>query len=362
MEQARFIDQSSRPPTSGMWQSIVVKREQIAEVVERLMALPKPAEGGRRRSLIVHPEAVEPGLGFAPATTVAIEVLLPGEATRPERENTSQIVFCVAGSGRATVGSRVIEYAQRDVWNVPSMATYAHENTGSVPLIRFVFSNQALLERLGIYYLDRNPPEAGPSRSNSAPAGNTPFSTIPVNEDGAALLPYEMLIRPKVRLSPALHWPWKRVRVELDALGRLGKEYDGRRLFQLYNPATEGLNGSNRSFSSYMALLPAGQIDIPHRHSTAAINYYFEGSGHSIVNGKEDFWGPGDLHLSAPGWAVHHHMSFGRTYVFNVQDQALVQSMEALLWQEDIPHDGPIRLLGQEAGFETNRSKLERMS
>jgi gentisate 1,2-dioxygenase len=110
-----------------------------------------------------------------------------------------------------------------------------------------------------------------------------------------------------------------------------------------------------------MALLPAGQIDIPHRHSTAAINYYFEGRGHSIVGGQEDFWGAGDLHLSAPGWAVHHHMSYERTYVFNVQDQALVQSMEALLWQEDIPHDGPIRLLGMESGFETNRSKLERI-
>ena len=140
-------------------------------------------------------------------------------------------------------------------------------------------------------------------------------------------------------------------------MNTLGNQYSGRRLFQLYNPATEGLNGTNRVFSAYMAQMPANQVDTPHRHSTVAINYYFEGSGHSMVAGQEDFWSPGDLHLSAPGWAMHNHMSYTPVYVFNVQDQAFTQSMESLLWQED--RTGPIRLLGQEPGFATNRAQLE---
>jgi gentisate 1,2-dioxygenase len=52
-------------------------------------------------------------------------------------------------------------------------------------------------------------------------------------------MPYEILINPPAVESKALHWPWQAVKANLDELAALGKEYTGRRLYLLYNPALQ---------------------------------------------------------------------------------------------------------------------------
>ena len=54
--------------------------------------------------------------------------------------------------------------------------------------------------------------------------------------------------------------------------------------------------------------------------------------------GQRYEWGAGDLMLTAPGWAIHHHASGPdeRVYELTVQDQPLHIAMESLLWQEDL--------------------------
>jgi gentisate 1,2-dioxygenase len=101
---------------------------------------------------------------------------------------------------------------------------------------------------------------------------------------------------------------------------------------------------------------PAKIVDRPHRHVSAAINYYFSGRGRSTVEGRQIEWQAGDLMLSAPGWAVHNHASYDeQVYELTVQDQPLNIAMESLLWQEDLKL--PARILGAEPGFGTNRSR-----
>jgi gentisate 1,2-dioxygenase len=77
------------------------------------------------------------------------------------------------------------------------------------------------------------------------------------------------------------------------------------------------------------------------------------------VAGRRYDWEAGDLMLSAPGWAIHHHASGPDDHVYEltVQDQPLHLSMESLLWQEDLRR--PARVLGTESGFDTNRSLIE---
>jgi gentisate 1,2-dioxygenase len=104
-----------------------------------------------------------------------------------------------------------------------------------------------------------------------------------------------------------------------------------------------------------MTIRPPGIVDRPHRHSSAAINYYFHGTGRSTVEGKVLHWKAGDLMLSAPGWAVHNHASDDGDYVheLTVQDQPLNIAMESLLWQESLKL--PMAVLGQQEGFGTNK-------
>lgn len=111
--------------------------------------------------------------------------------------------------------------------------------------------------------------------------------------------------------------------------------------------------GTSHSFFATIAKYPPGKIDRPHRHSSAAINYYMEGKGQSVVEGQKMIWEGGDLHFSAPGWAVHNHGSRDEGFIaLTIQDHPLQIAMESLLWQETLK--SPILKLGSSPGVETN--------
>ena len=99
-------------------------------------------------------------------------------------------------------------------------------------------------------------------------------------------MPYEQLINPTPVESKPLHWPWKLVKKHLDKLEALGESYVGRRLYLLFNPATGRTNGTTQNFFATMTIRPPRIVDRPHRHTSAAINYFFAGRGRSVVEGK----------------------------------------------------------------------------
>jgi gentisate 1,2-dioxygenase len=155
--------------------------------------------------------------------------------------------------------------------------------------------------------------------------------------------------------SRPLHFPWQQVKSELDKLEALGSEYVGRRLYMMYNPVTGRTNGITPNFFATMTIRPPKIVDRPHRHVSSAINYYFSGSGYSMVAGNRYEWKAGDLMLSAPGWAVHNHASYDDyVYELTIQDQPLNIYMQSLLWQESLKE--PPALLGTQTGFSTNRA------
>ena len=333
---------------------------QIEELIHKLAEHPRPANG-RREAVLVHPNAGSLGSGLAPGTQVVISVLKPGEETAPVRQNSTQVNFCIRGGGQATVGPKCIEFRQYDVWNVPSFVPYRHLNTTQELQVRLTYSNAPLLEMLRVHLIDENPdmaPKAPPADKSSEaadPRRTSPFGSFPLTPEGAWLMPYETLINPPAVESPTLHWPWELVKSNLDKLAALGKDYIGRRLYLLYNPMTGRSNGTTPSFFATITVRPPNIIDRPHRHVSSAINYYFHGRGYSVVAGERYEWGPGDLMLSAPGWAVHNHASYEEpVYELTIQDQPLQIMMESLLWQESMKE--PPALLGANAGFATNRS------
>ena len=116
--------------------------------------------------------------------------------------------------------------------------------------------------------------------------------------------------------------------------------------------------GTSPCFFATIAKYPPNKMDQPHRHTSAAINYYFIGHGKSAVMGGRMEWEAGDLHLSAPGWAVHNHGSREQGFcALTIQDHPLQIAMESLMWQETMK--APIVKLGSQMGFQTNMSELE---
>ena len=341
-----------------LWPPVTITGEEIDAEIERFSQRPGSASG-RRESLIVHPRHEGAGPGLASSIQVKLCVLNPGERTKPIRHNSTQVNFCIRGAGFAVVDGQRIDFSQYDVWNYPGYSTYFVENNTADVQVRLTYSNAALLEKLNTHLVDENPPEiAGPSMAaGEQTTPDHPIPTFPINDAGAQLMPYETLINPPNVTSKALHWPWKRVEEELEGFTKLGPDYVGRRLFLLYNPMTGRTNGTTPSFFATITIRPPGIVDRPHRHVSAAINYYMSGKGYSRVGGKKYYWKGGDLMLSAPGWAIHNHASGDeRVYELTVQDQPLNINMESLLWQEDLKIDAYV--LGKERGFNTNRSDL----
>lgn len=355
-----FLDNTGKNHVApGLWEPYMVTREQIDAEIERLAALPRP-DNGRRQSFIIHPSAESPGLGLAPGIRVSIDVLLPGEHTSPIRHNSTQVNFCIRGSGHTIVNDRHVDFKQYDVWNHNSYAIYSHFNDTDELQVRLTYSNAPLLEKMHVHIVDENPPEYSSDENEKEetddPRRKSPFGTFQLTDEGAWLMPYEILINPPSVESRNLHWPWEKVKQNLDKLAALGKDYIGRRLYLLYNPMTGRTNGTTPSFFATMTIRPPKIIDRPHRHVSAAINYYFQGSGYSIVEKKRYDWKAGDLMLSAPGWAVHNHASDDEAvYELTIQDQPLNIIMESLLWQESM--NQPPVILGQHAGFMTNREE-----
>lgn len=343
-----------------LWEPVTVTREQIAAEAGRLADLPRPANG-RRETMFVHPRATAPGLGFAPGIRVTLSVLKPGERSEPIRHNSTQVNFCIRGGGHSVVAGKRFNFGQYDVWNTPSFAPYWHVNDGKDLQVRLTYSNAALLEKMNVHVVEENPKLVEAVEEDVAhrddPRRKSPYGTFQLTEDGAWMMPYERLINPPAVESKALHWPWQQVKSHLDKLEALGKDYIGRRLYLLYNPMTGRTNGTTPNFFATMTIRPPKIVDRPHRHTSAAINYYFHGSGRSTVEKKVYEWRAGDLMLSAPGWGVHNHASYDdHVYELTVQDQPLNIAMESLLWQEDLKL--PAAVLGAEVGFGTNRGKL----
>lgn len=368
MQDKFFVNVSDVPPSRvdpDFWSPVVISKEQIDAEIERL-ADQDPSDSGRRESMIVHPNSSEPGLGLAPGIRVTLCVLRPGERTVPLRQNSSQVNFCIQGSGYSLVDDQRINFKKFDTWNFPGFSTYQHVNDSDELQVRLTYSNAPLLEKMNVHYVEENAEFPVFETSALTRSGNvvdiaeadTSKRGFQINDTGAYLMPYEELINPPPLVSRSLHWPWKQVRSELDRLEKqLGKDYVGRRLYLMYNPLTGRTNGTTPNFFATITIRPAQIIDRPHRHTSAAINYYFAGRGYSVVEGKRLDWKAGDIMLSAPGWAIHNHASRDQTvYELTIQDQPLNIAMESLLWQEDLK--GPIRLLGKEAGFETNRKMV----
>jgi len=308
--------------------------------------------------MVAHP-LTGPGDGLSYTIAVSICVLKPGESTTPIRHNASLVDFCIHGSGHTAIDGKRIDYQQYDVLTTPPWSVFQHFNDTDELQVRLSYSNSPLLEKLNVYIVEEEPQGTATAEALSEKAMDSarisPFGTFQITDDGAYLMPYEKLINPDhIEVSP-LHWPWKKVRAELDKLSDLGSSYVGRRLYLMYDPATGRTNGTTHTFFATITIRPAGIVDRPHRHVSAAVNYYFHGRGYSTVEGRRYEWEAGDLMLSAPGWAVHNHASKDEdVYELTIQDQPMHLALGSLLWHEDLR--GEPKLLGLSSGFSTNRS------
>jgi gentisate 1,2-dioxygenase len=361
--EARFIAADpSHAAANPVWEPIVIDAAQIARESDNLLSL-NVGDPIERQVRIVHPNACARGMGLAPGIEVRLSVLKPGERTRPYRHNATEVGFCIEGEGHVEIQRHDRKFERYDVWNIPAWSSVRYENASRKPAVWLTYSNAPLLRLLNVHLVEDEKTtgivkQDQPTAQGHAEGGAKIRDLFQVPGDETWLMSYERLINPPAVESRSHLWRWTKVQDELDKLTALGSAYRGRRLYLLYNPMTGRTNGTTPSFFATMTVRPPNIVDRPHRHASAAINYYFSGAGYSRVAGKHYEWAAGDLMLSAPGWAIHNHASHdqGPVYELTIQDQPFHIWQESLLWQESLAK--PPALLGAQPGFETNREEL----
>jgi hypothetical protein len=194
------------PAPNAPWAPVIITAEQIDAEIERLSLLSAPSNG-RRSSLIVHPSASTVAPGLAPGIQVSLSVLNPGEQTTPFRHNATEVNFCIRGTGYAVTAGRRIEFGRYDTWNTPSFVPYSRGNHGLEVQACLTYSNASLLQFMQVYLWEDNPSAmtgAGAEEEKVGtvdPRRTSPYGTFQIGEDGAMLMPYELLINPPPRSS-----------------------------------------------------------------------------------------------------------------------------------------------------------------
>lgn len=340
---AALVDRTGwQPPAHEHIKPTVWRRADVDREVERLLDLP-PDSG--RRSFRVVQDQTGPELGISPGIGVVVSVLRPGEADAPHRHTFSVVNFIREGHGHSIIDGQRIEWGPGDVFMTPGWAPHHHEAAAdSKPVVRLAFTDQPLHEKLGVsFYGDgeatASTPQLSGSRLDVAPEAPRGIEL----EGGAQLLSYKHMLAPKITANVPLVWRWDDVKPHLAEMDNGDPAFNGRRVLMLYHPATGIAQGTSSTLTAFQGIIVAGETHEPHRHTSVAVNYWYEGRGYSRIGGERIEWEAGDFAIS-PAWAVHAHANDGdeTAWGLTIHDAPLLYHTGALLWQEAMDEDAAV--------------------
>jgi gentisate 1,2-dioxygenase len=102
----------------------------------------------------VHMDYVNPHTGGSvmPTMGASMQLLRPGEHTKAHREVGSFVYQCAKGSGYSIIGGRRLDWAERDIFCVPSWMWHEHVNgSPSDDACLFSFHDLPTMRALGLY-------------------------------------------------------------------------------------------------------------------------------------------------------------------------------------------------------------------
>lgn len=121
------------------------------DVLPQLLAL-ADSEGSPYDGVVL--DYVNPMTGgpTLPTLGCSVQLLRPGEETKPHRHTSSAVYFVVHGAGRTTVDGKEIDWKQHDAFVVPNWSWHHHANLSSVDdAILFSANDIPILQPFGLY-------------------------------------------------------------------------------------------------------------------------------------------------------------------------------------------------------------------
>ena len=87
-----------------------------------------------------------------PTMSARIQLLRPGESTRPHRHTGAVRYQVVSGQGVTTVEQKALEWDDHDQFTIPSWRWHEHRNPSRTePAILFSITDSPVAEHIGMY-------------------------------------------------------------------------------------------------------------------------------------------------------------------------------------------------------------------
>jgi gentisate 1,2-dioxygenase len=261
-------------------------------------------DDSERRSLIL----VNPGLSPRRATVstmyTAYRLNDPNEVMPPHRHSPSAIRFGLTGRSNFTgVEGEDITFGPGDMVLTPIDAWHNHGNTGDEPAVNLSVLDLPLVETLNAVYFEHDYAEAGVAKKVQSARFPSDYSARVYGAGG---------LRPRFidhhrgsgPSSPRYVYRWDAMREQLERF----KDWDGDPYEALMIEYVDPLTGGPvfKTITFFAQMLRPGERTRPLRQTASLLAAPFQGSGHSVVDGKRFDWTEFDT-LAVPGgsWCEH---------------------------------------------------------
>lgn len=307
-----------------------------------------PHELADRRGIILH----NPGLDMTkPATTntqfVAYSVYMPGEVFHPHIHSpaASRMLLKSDGKGYTTVEGEKAYLERGDLITTPSGTWHDHGNEGDVPMVWVDMLDipVAMLFNAGKFGFDYT--ENGVAREMQSPTRSQLYSQRHFAVGGVRPRFAEQVVG-NDNGSPQLHFKYADTRRALNAVrDEAGDPYDGV-IVDYVNIMDGGPIQRTQNFS--MQLLRPGEHTLSHRDTSSSVYVVIEGSGSTIINGREYKWEEDDI-FCVPTYMWHEHVNASNTedaVIYCVSDAPAVKKL-GLYWEDRKDSQGNVTTIGK---------------
>ncbi len=284
-------------------------KDDIAPILQRSAELIH-MDDSERRSLIL----VNPGLSPRRATVstmyTAYRLNDPNEVMPPHRHSPSAIRFGLTGRSNFTgVEGEDITFGPGDMVLTPIDAWHNHGNMGDEPAVNLSVLDLPLVETLNAVYFEHDYAESGVAKKVQSARFPSDYSARVYGAGG---------LRPRFidhhrgsgLSSPMYVYRWDAMREQLERF----KDWDGDPYEALMIEYVDPLTGGPvfKTITFFAQMLRPGERTRPLRQTASLLAAPFQGSGHSIVDGKRFDWTEFDT-LAVPGGSWCEHVNGSET-------------------------------------------------
>jgi gentisate 1,2-dioxygenase len=211
-----------------------------------------------------------------------------------------------------------------DLVLTPNWTWHDHANDTDAPMIWLDGLDTPLVRMLEAGFYEQYGEEAQPVGEGSDPS----LAKYGVGGLRPAWEPV-----PTARYSPLWHYPLSQARVALERLAAegVGSPFDGV-ILEYTHPLTGG--PTMPTIACYIQLLQPGEHTQAHRQVCCTNYHVIEGSGYSLVGGRQLDWEDKDV-FTVPTWTFHEHVNTGDrpAFLFSFTDAPVMKALD--LYREE---------------------------